>query len=68
MAGIADAHVGGGDEHVGERVDVRMEAGMGVECAERIEEEFVSVRRIVVESGLVGGARVVVSGVVAGAL
>lgn len=64
VAGVADAHVGGGDEHLGERVDVRMEAGTEAECADLIEKDFVSVRQIVVESELVGGARVIVLGVV----
>jgi hypothetical protein len=62
------ARVGGDDEHVGEHVDGRTEVGTGAGCVERIEEEFVSVWRaaqIVVEGGLVYGARGVVLGVVA---
>jgi hypothetical protein len=70
-SGVAEGvhgRAGGGDEHAGEHVDERIEVGKEAECVERTEEEFVSawwVAQIVVEGGLVYGAREVVLGVVA---
>lgn len=61
-----DAYVDGGDEHVGVRVGGQTAAGKEAEYVERIEEEFVSAWRIVVENELVDDARGVVLDVVAG--
>ena len=61
-----DAYVDGGDEHVGVSVGGRTAAGTKAEYVERIEEEFVSAWRIVVENELVDDARGVVLDVVAG--